>query len=167
MFAMLPREHSIWTLPFGPREGAAGPTVKNLSVASKVHLTVHWDCLEEPCAHHRRTNCLLSTCLQKFFLWCPCLSCLVASLTNSPGKPLVFSWEAFDYQRFETRLPWGLATVLSSCLVCTLCTVKGCVVALRCLVKTLKWGRYVQRRLMNKAWQVQSEDVKYHFMLLD
>lgn len=46
---------------------------------------------------------------------------------------------------------------------CTVCTVAGTEV----LGQKVKKGSCVQHRLMNKMWQVQNEDVKYCFKLLD
>lgn len=157
------------SIAFWPQGRHSRTHSKELSVASKVHLAAGWGCLEEPSAHHRRTNCLLSTCLQKFLLWCSCLPCLVASLSNQPWKAFGFLTRGFWLpQVWNTFLTGFSHAAFQLPCVYSVCSGKHVLwLPLKCLVKKLKWGRYVQHRLMNKTWRVQNEDVKCHFIVLD
>lgn len=154
------------SIAFWPWGRHSRPHNEGVSVASRVSLAPNRGCLEEPPAHPWRTNCLLSTCLQKFSLHRLRFPRLAGSVSDWLWKAFVrFSCERlFFCQRFETYLSRGLATLLSRCLACPLHTVASVrIVTLRQLVKKIKTGYVCELRLVNKACQVQKEDGKYHF----
>lgn len=164
---MLPGQHCICPLPFGPRGGTAGPTVKNwVQPAKSIWLLAEasWKSL----LHITGEQIASSPPVSRNF----CFGVLVflacwALLATSPGKPLIFLREVFDYQRFDTFLAGFSHAAFQLPCMYSCEQWQTCAVALRCLVKKLKWGRCVQHRSMNRTWRVQIEDVKYHFKVLD
>lgn len=140
IFAMLPREHCICPLPFDPRGGTAGPTVKN-SMQSAKSIWLLTEAAWKSLLHITGEQIASSPPVSRSF----CFGVFVflaqwALLAISSGRPLV-SHERFLISRGLKHVchgvqPWYFPAAMH--VLSVQCQV--CVVALRCLVKKLKWG---------------------------